>query len=42
MMYFKSTLTDQIYELPFVPMGEGWELSTKEEYEQWKRDNNLN
>lgn len=32
MMYFKSTFTGQIYEIDFIPMGIGWELSTKEEY----------
>jgi hypothetical protein len=31
-MYFKSTFTGQIYEVNFIPMGVGWELSTKEEY----------
>ena len=41
MMYFKSTLTGQIYETDFIPMGTGWELSTKEEYELWKKENNF-
>ena len=40
MMYFKSTFTGQIYEVDFIPMGVGWELSTKEEYEAWKKANN--
>lgn len=41
MMYFKSTLTGQIYELAVIPMGKGWELSTKEEYEAWKKARGL-
>ena len=41
MMYFKSTLTGQIYELEIVPMSKGWELSTKEEYEAWKKEKGL-
>ena len=41
MMYWKSTVTGQIYEVNFVPMGVNWELSTKEEFEQWKKANNL-
>lgn len=41
MMYFKSTLTGQIYEMEFIPMGEGWELSTKEEFEAWEKANGL-
>ena len=41
MMYWKSTATGQIYEVNFIPMGVGWELSTKEEFEQWKKENNL-
>ena len=41
MMYWKSTITGQIYEVNFIPMGVGWELSTKEEFEQWKKENNL-
>lgn len=36
MMYFKSTLIEQIYELDFIPMGEGWELSIKAEYKAQK------
>lgn len=38
-MYFKSTLTGQVYELDFIPMGIGWVLTTKEEYENWKKEN---
>ena len=41
MMYWKSISTGQIYEVNFIPMGIDWELSTKEEYEQWKKANNL-
>lgn len=41
MMYWKSIATGQIYEVNFIPMGVGWELSTKEEFEQWKKANNL-
>ena len=41
MMYWKSIATGQIYEVNFIPMGVGWELSTKEEFEQWKKENNL-
>jgi hypothetical protein len=40
-MYFKSTFTGQIYEVDFIPKGEGWELSTKEEYETWLKVNGL-
>lgn len=35
MMYFKSIYTGQIYEVDFIPMGQGWELSTKEEYDAY-------
>ena len=41
MMYWKSTATGQIYEVNFIPMGVGWELSTKEGFEQWKKANKL-
>lgn len=41
MMYFKSTLTGQIYELNFVPVGEGWELSTEQEYHEWMKAHGL-
>lgn len=33
MMYFKSTATGQIYKCNFIPMGEGWELVRKEDYD---------
>ena len=41
MMYFKSTATGQIYEMDFVPMGTGWELSTEEEYHAWMKEHGL-
>ncbi len=41
MMYFKSVFTGQIYEVDFIPMGIGWEVSTKEEFEKWKKEKNL-
>lgn len=41
MMYFKSTLTNQIYEVNFIPMGTGWEVSTKEEYEKYLKEKGL-
>lgn len=37
MMYFKSIYTGQIYEVNFIPQFEGWELSTKEEYEEQQK-----
>ena len=40
-MYFKSVFTGQIYECDFIPQGIGWELSTQEEYEIYKKVNNL-
>ena len=36
-MYFKSIYTGQIYEVDFIPMGVGWELSTKEEYIEYAK-----
>ena len=41
MMYFKSTLTGQVYELDFIPPYEGYELSTKEEFEAWEKAHGL-
>ena len=41
MMYFKSIYTGQIYEVDFIPKGIGWELSTKEEYENWKKERGI-
>ena len=38
MMYFRSVYTGQIYEVDFIPTGEGWELSTKEEYEKQQKE----
>ena len=42
MMYFKSIITGQIYELDFIPKYDGFELSTKEEYEAWNKIHGLN
>ena len=41
MMYFKSEYTGQVYALTFIPMGEGWKLSTREEYVQWMTEHGL-
>ena len=41
MMYFKSKFTGQVYEVDFIPTFPGWELSTKEEYEKWKKENKM-
>lgn len=35
MMYIKSTLTGQCYEVEFVPLFGGYEVITKAEYEAW-------
>ena len=38
MMYWKSIYTGQIHEVDFIPQYDGWELSTKEEYEQQQKE----
>ena len=37
MMYWKSIYTGQIHEVDFIPKFDGWELATKEEYEEQQR-----
>lgn len=37
MMYFKSTYTGVIFEADFIPKFGGWELSTKEAFEEQKK-----
>lgn len=41
MMYFKSIYTNQIHEVDFIPQFGGWELSTKEEYDEQQKQFNL-
>lgn len=41
MMYFKSTITEQVYKVNFIPKGEGWEAVTEEEYKEYCKKNNL-
>ena len=38
MMYWKSVYTGQIHEVDFIPKFGGWELSTKEEYEEQQKN----
>lgn len=40
-VYFKSTVTGQVYELDFIPKGFNWEESTKEEYNNWMIEHGL-
>ena len=35
MMYIRSTLTGQIYEVDFLPQFSGYEVVTKTDYEAW-------
>lgn len=36
MMYIRSILTGQCYEVGFLPYYKGYEVITKAEYEAWK------
>ena len=38
MMYWKSIYTGQIHAVDFIPQYSGWELSTKEDYEQQQKE----
>ena len=42
MMYWRSVYTGQIHEVDFIPKFGGWELATKEEYEEQQRKLNGN
>ena len=37
MMYFRSVYTGQVFEVDFIPQFGGWELATKEEFEEWTK-----
>ena len=41
MMYFKSTITGQVYKLSFIPMGEGWEPVHESVYLEWCKEHGL-
>lgn len=41
MMYFKSVYTGQVYKMGFIPMGNGWELSTEAEYLAWCKEHGI-